>query len=217
MSDVPQLSYAVKPKWHQRRSARRWLLVLCVIVVVTTSIAYGWRWYPRARTLWDQRKLLNFDWPEGQTFSECSFEEADPVFSSGQLYEPRIMIHGRRSPNRPSRLVLVHAGFFTRWQHQKWPDSQRQSSDITAIVLETATWTSPGRAAGYGKLGNGYLMSVPIGQLSFSAGQPDPDDESHFTIKYATSDGSGTIDGWLMPDDSVKFQVRDGPAAVVLQ
>jgi hypothetical protein len=55
-------------------------------------------------------------------------------------------------------------------------------------------------------------MSVPIGSLRFFAGQPEPDDESHFTIRYETTEGSGTIDGWLMPDDSVKFQIRDGPA-----
>lgn len=203
------------PKWHQRRSVRRWCFVLSALVVVAASIAYGWRWYPRARVLWDQRKLLNFEWPDGQTFAERTFEEADPFFTSGRIYENQIMIHGRRTPKRPLRLIMVHADFFTRWQHRKWPGSQRQSSDITAIVLETSTWTSPSRPVGYGKLANNYLMSVPIGQLTFHAGRPDPQDESHFTIKYETPEGNGSIDGWLMPDDSVKFEVRDGPAASV--
>jgi hypothetical protein len=48
--------------------------------------------------------------------------------------------------------------------------------------------------------------------LRLYAGQPDPVDSSHFTIPYETTSGRGTIDGWLQADDTVKMQVRDGPA-----
>jgi hypothetical protein len=44
-------------------------------------------------------------------------------------------------------------------------------------------------------------------------GQPDPSDASHFTIKYEMDDKPGMIDGWLQSDDTVKLQIRDGPAA----
>lgn len=44
-------------------------------------------------------------------------------------------------------------------------------------------------------------------------GQPDPVDASHFTIGYDAGGVSGTIDGWLLPDDTVRLTVRDGPAA----
>jgi hypothetical protein len=43
-------------------------------------------------------------------------------------------------------------------------------------------------------------------------GQPDPNDPSHFTIRYEVDEGSGTIDGWLQADDQVRFKIRDGPA-----
>ena len=49
-------------------------------------------------------------------------------------------------------------------------------------------------------------------RMRLYAGQPDPADASHFTIKYEIDHVPGTIDGWLQPDDTVKLQVRDGPA-----
>jgi len=52
-----------------------------------------------------------------------------------------------------------------------------------------------------------------FGDLTFFAGQPDPADGSHFTIDYQTPAGRGKIDGWLQPDDTIKFQVTSGPLA----
>jgi hypothetical protein len=55
------------------------------------------------------------------------------------------------------------------------------------------------------------------------AGQPDSQDESHFTIGYAvrmTVDDdwtSGVIDGWLHDDDSLELRVRDGPLRLAIQ
>jgi hypothetical protein len=58
-----------------------------------------------------------------------------------------------------------------------------------------------------------FKFRIPPEQsLKLYVGQADPNDESHFTIDYKTSLGNGVIDGWLQPDDSVKFQVRSGPA-----
>ena len=53
----------------------------------------------------------------------------------------------------------------------------------------------------------------PFGGLTLYAGRPDLADDSHFTIAYAIPAGKGTIDGWLLSDDMVKFEVRDGPMA----
>jgi hypothetical protein len=53
------------------------------------------------------------------------------------------------------------------------------------------------------------LPRTPLGKLKFWAGQPDPTDESHFTIDFETHKRRGTIDGWLMPDDTLKLQLRE--------
>jgi hypothetical protein len=44
--------------------------------------------------------------------------------------------------------------------------------------------------------------------LRIFAGQPDPTDSRHFTIRYELDSKSNTIDGWLMPDDTVELQPR---------
>ena len=43
------------------------------------------------------------------------------------------------------------------------------------------------------------------------AGQPDPKDASHFTFRYVAKGGEGTIDGWLLDNDKVRFRALDGP------
>ena len=52
------------------------------------------------------------------------------------------------------------------------------------------------------------LFAVPW--VTFLSGQPDPTDESRFTIQYRVNDQPGTIEGSLANDGSVKMQVRDG-------
>jgi hypothetical protein len=44
--------------------------------------------------------------------------------------------------------------------------------------------------------------------LRVFAGQLDPTDESHFTIRYDADGKSDILDGWLMPDDTVKLELR---------
>ena len=56
------------------------------------------------------------------------------------------------------------------------------------------------------------IRKTKIRSLSFFAGQPDPADESHFSIAYKADGQNGTIDGWLQDGDKIKVQVRDGPA-----
>ena len=59
---------------------------------------------------------------------------------------------------------------------------------------------------------SGMLRRDQAGTLRFFAGQPDPADPSHFTVQYEIDGAPGTIDGWLKGDDTVRMEVRDGPA-----
>jgi hypothetical protein len=58
----------------------------------------------------------------------------------------------------------------------------------------------------------------PVGQASplnygnilrFFAGQPDPDDATHFTLHYQVDGRDGVIDGWLK-DDGIEMRPREG-------
>lgn len=49
------------------------------------------------------------------------------------------------------------------------------------------------------------------------AGQPDPIDMSHFTFTVVTHDKTLHFDGWLLDNDTVKLEPREGyPAAETL-
>lgn len=49
-------------------------------------------------------------------------------------------------------------------------------------------------------------------KVRFYAGQPDPQDETHFTIPYEIDGHPGIIDGWLGPLSQPVLKVRSGPA-----
>ena len=52
-------------------------------------------------------------------------------------------------------------------------------------------------------------LSRTEGTLRLFAGQPDPNDASHFTIDYVLGDQKGVIDGWLKEDGSVLLEKRE--------
>lgn len=56
----------------------------------------------------------------------------------------------------------------------------------------------------------GTLAYKPAEQLRVFAGQADPQDASHFTIRYELDGIAGTIDGWLRADGSVALEPRAG-------
>ena len=51
--------------------------------------------------------------------------------------------------------------------------------------------------------------------INLYAGQPDPNDKSHFTLAYTLNGKPGTIDGWLNDDDTVKLEVRAGSRLMI--
>lgn len=124
-----------------------------------------------------------------------------------------VFLHGRRAaPDLPVRLVRVGLSMDRIGQMKNSP-ALRDGFVFVGRVYAPATWNNPLRQLTVTKDGNAPIEALPFGGLRLYAGQPDAADESHFTIDYQTPDGRGTIDGWLMHDDTVKLEVRDGPAA----
>jgi hypothetical protein len=130
--------------------------------------------------------------------------------NSGSLF-----LHERRAAGvgKPTRLVSVDVAGANRLAQLR-PNPPPGLMMLYADVIELGTLTRPPRVR-WGRFVqlDGRLTEVPVGTLRIYSGQPDPADASHFTLAYETAEGRGTIDGWLMSDDSVKMAVRDGPAA----
>jgi hypothetical protein len=51
------------------------------------------------------------------------------------------------------------------------------------------------------------FMFAPEGRRAY-AGQPDPNDPSHFTIRFAGASNARVVDGWLGDDDHVVIEPR---------
>jgi len=121
-----------------------------------------------------------------------------------------VFLHSRTAPGGQERLVVVKVDLTRTFLRNPnlvlgtvhlFNASVMRPATLTKAPFVTRTnWQPP--------------APVPAwGALTLLAGQPDWADASHFTIDYQTPTGTGTIDGWLHPDDTVKFQVRDGPLA----
>ena len=134
------------------------------------------------------------------------FQEVSPVF-----------LHRRKAGQGPERLVCL--GRSTSW-----------SADKGVLIYLEAVFSTPSDPVPLRRSSRAVMaiwdakpeMLSGAGGLVLYAGQPDPDDESHFTIRYELGGVSGTIDGWLREhevphkDKTVKFAaielaVRDGP------
>ena len=211
------LDYAPKPAVHRRRRVR-WAAATAIGLPLILAAAYavGTAVVQRAKAAREAQVCLDFAVPSGTITYEEAADQTIIIHAFSALPPPvwsSIFIHGRRAAGGPERLVIVSAAdqLIRRVADSAAPPAGRPV--LHARVVRPATW-----AAGEAELSSravsvGPLSAVPYGGLRFYAGQPDPMDLSHFTIDYDTPDGVGTLDGYLMPDDSVTIEARDGPAA----
>ena len=89
---------------------------------------------------------------------------------------------------------------------------------ISVLVMNPATFRTELRptpkAIVKGWVYNGPGWNLPAGDLRFYAGQIDPNDAAHFTIRYKMESQEGIVDGRLnATGDDVDIKVISGPAA----
>ena len=211
------LDYAPKPPLHRRRRVR-WVVATTVGLPLILAAAYavGTAVVQRAKAAREAQVCLDFTVPSGTKVYEEDADGTAAVSAFVTLPPPvwdSIFIHGRRAAGGPQRLVIVSTA---DQLSRRTADSATPPPDLPVLrarVVRPATWAAGEAELSSRAVGVGPLSAVPYGGLRFYAGQPDPIDLSHFTIDYDTPDGVGTLDGYLMPDDSVKIEARDGPAA----
>ena len=85
------------------------------------------------------------------------------------------------------------------------PSADLSIGDDPSGVETTGNWT-----ASKDRSQPGTLSYKPTERLRVFAGQPDPKDESHFTIDYELDGVAGRIDGWLRADGVVALEPRAG-------
>lgn len=221
------------------RMRARMFLRTAMVPVVVVGAYFAWCNGPllltRARLLHLQSQCARFSDPAATVAYEEQPVELSPASaptssSSSDLFSrvaPAVLVG--RTPPAMVRLIPGTGGSLTLFLHARRAGGPRRLVVVTVLgrTIDPQIFHSPG-----GSLCNASVYSVaslrrdvallssrhftlyplpltPLGKLKFYAGQPNPDHESHFTIDYETHERRGTIDGWLLPDDTVRLQLRE--------
>lgn len=224
-SAAPQtLDYARHAPWHRRRWKRLILGALLLLLV-----AIGWERYPAVRTqarfLYWQGKCIAYQAPPDQ-----EIVPADPVTQSAGTGRPQawrefksllnppgpgnflawgipenntVFLHERISPKGNRRLVVIETPNPERRYGGVW-----ETIFYTVHVIELGTVLVPPKDTD--PLGSGLRMFPnSLARTRIFAGQADPQDPSHFTIRTLTGVSNEIVyDGWLRDDDSVIITQR---------
>jgi hypothetical protein len=214
----PTLEYAPPPPWHRRRGARRAMILATLVLAGLIAYRFAPMAWRQARLLYWQSKCMNYRAPADKVvfsawpfngWKSADWESYYATYSPpGQRSDATLFVGERTAPNGNRRLVAVNA-----------VKSGEGRTTNDGYVL---TGFLSGHARLF-ELGSAGTRPVEKHQIQFPeshagfvfregivvyAGQPDPADTSHFTIR-AEVDGTGQlIDGWLTNDDRVLLERR---------
>jgi hypothetical protein len=224
------LEYAPAPSVRRRRIRR--VFALCIVVFITFV---GFRWgrdvWSRASLLYDQRQCLRYTASADQVVFD-----ADPARVALLASDPNYVIAGSafRKPSQqwlkirpasaawrttPTAMIFLHerkAGSITRLvMVERVVGSGQSPYFITGYDVETHSITP----ASFGRpqlvdqqfpTALSVLDSIgPHRDIRIYAGQADPADASHFTIRYEFRGKTHVANGYLRPDGHIEINARD--------
>ncbi len=145
-------------------------------------------------------------------------EQTRPLeYAAEALSNMALIMNNVRAPHNPRPVVLFVHGLRTPAGESRIVVAGSQSVDTNLFnnageldvrvyrpgsLMKLPTQVGPIRGSQY----SGLLALADLG-----TGASDPSDPTHFTIPYSFKGQTGTVDGWLRNDDSVRLVVRDGP------
>lgn len=169
---------------------------------VQQKIYFNDSWYPTPPA----------DWGPPACYTPTVLRRVNAAVYSGYAF-----VHSRTSPGGLTRLVTVGGGSSAF-------GPKGRTFGLHGKCLEPRTPAQPPMSV------RQHSPAIDLrlrsnNRLRLFAGQPDPADASHFTIRYEIDGEAGTIDGWLRDDghlipgssglwrgEAVELKVRDGPA-----
>lgn len=214
-TDVLQIDYAPPlPVWS-RRVVRQSASILLSLIVVGGAVAH---WAPAA---WAHQKLLSeyrrcqhyVATPDrvvyGQGFGSCGGNEYitpwDRFYAAysppGRQTGPVLFLHERTNSRGEHRLVVVEG----------WPVNGRGFAVSASVLRQSSRLATPQMITPASLHLLPTLSEISGERLRLYAGQPDPMEPSHFTIRYEVNGTPGTLDGWLRDDDGVTLLRREPP------
>lgn len=228
------IDYAPPPPVYWRKVFRRAVLLLILVAAGVAGVKLWPSVWERARLLYWQRQCMAHTAPPDQIVCietpvyrwnpppfvaaapdpECLVKYAAtarvsvPVGKGG----PVVFLHDRRTLGGVRRLVVI----------RRIPPGGRMSVDAPtsfeeSVVTPAGFITPPSVAIIFWEqemVPVYYNLDGTAPIIRLYAGQADPADESHFTIRYESGNESGTLDGWLRDNPfcrggaSVEWSVR---------
>jgi len=189
-----------------RRLVRRFAPVLILIAMLPVLWKCGVMAWRQGEMLYWQGKAMKYTQPEGRVvlsywpsggMTAAEWERLSRIYMPpGRKGASTLFLHERKNGLGESRLVVVENTPFLAWITVMAPGSvTREPHEVyeaqRVLVDYVAAGGEPGR------------------NFTVFAGQPDPVDQSHFTIDYQVGGKSFTIDGYLGDDDRVDFSTRE--------
>ncbi len=229
--DSPALDYAPGAPIRRRRRIR--LAVALFLVIATPVAAYLWgpALWSRVALLYRQRSCLRYTAPADQVVFDSDparvaqlAGDANYVISGGCAFRKPlpdwVPIHSAalralRAGAKPAAMIFLHelrVGGITRLVEVERTAGSNESPyfitgyDVATHSITPATFRQPHVAEQQFFTDLDVLDSVgPHLDIRIYAGQPDPADPSHFTIRYEHAGQTHMIHGYLCPDGSIEL------------
>jgi hypothetical protein len=229
------LDYVPAPRWYGRRAWRRMVIVVVLLGGTAAALRWGPALWLTMRLLYWQRQALNYTASPDQivyeeqpqsakkllagtggyapftTYSNsntmaafvpvCQSKLSGVLFRPGPLLGPTLFLHELKTPDGRSHLVLV--------EYQVGSNATRFNCRIE--IIRPATPLKPAATAP----NSTAMLFTPAGsqdpQVRVYAGQPDPADPSHFTIRYEMWGQSDILDGRIDNTPRVTLTAKNRP------
>lgn len=222
----PKLDYAPAPPTLRSARTRRWAIAIGAVLLVAGVVNVTPRAVRRLQVVYWQRQCMDYTaLPTQVVYDNDPMEiprliaprlNYDGSLASGHafLIPPAYrkllrsqsvgtaFLHERVTPQGQCRLVSVDL-FGMTMQPNKTMTFNATAIDPTSVVRGPQALLTLTR-------GDGATITLqPSDKLRIFAGQPDPNDDSHFTIDYLLNGTRHTLDGWLKEDGVVIIEARD--------
>jgi hypothetical protein len=226
------LQYAPRPPALRNPRLRRYAILFVVGAMVVLTVLRAPRIINYVLLLRDQRQCMAYVAPPTQVVLETDPVEAKKLLAAGADYltNPQgtlaylippqwltyytpigggfqtcgtVFLHERTSRTGVRCLVAVDANVV--------PLAPRQVASMGARIIRPGSVFRGPRTGQNVTRGDGAQISFDrdAQRLTIFAGQPDPNDLSHFTIDYELDGARITLDGWLEDEQTVKIEIRE--------
>jgi hypothetical protein len=199
---VAELDYSPAPPVLRRRSFYKLLWFIGALGLGAVALALAPVAYQRIELLKFQRECLQHENVNRQPLDDPSVPIPAPWRSlyfncagSNLNSVGTVFLHERRTPAGKRRLVAVDGS-----------PAFGPADVLYPRVIEPGSLMRSPREVGTQSVTN----LAWVGKLDFrwEGSSPDPDDPSHFEIRYSVNGLMRRIDGWLRDDDSVLLEDR---------